>query len=71
MTKVLIVDDHEVILEGLEAVLDKHEGVEIVGVASDGRDALQKVKSLNPRLLSWISPCPTSTELKPHIRLRS
>jgi DNA-binding NarL/FixJ family response regulator len=51
MTKVLIVDDHEVILDGIKAVLNKHEGIEIVGVASDGRDALQKAQSLQPEIV--------------------
>jgi DNA-binding NarL/FixJ family response regulator len=46
MVKVLIVDDHEVVLEGLKGALNDYEGIEVVGEASDGREAVRKVESL-------------------------
>jgi DNA-binding NarL/FixJ family response regulator len=48
MTKILLVDDHPVVLEGLKAALNKYANVEIVGEASDGWEAVQKTQSLRP-----------------------
>jgi two-component system response regulator NreC len=46
--KVFLVDDHEVMREGLCALLRKHADVEVVGEAADGRTAIQKVCELSP-----------------------
>ena len=46
--KILLVDDHEIMREGLCALLRKHDDIEIVGQASDGRAAVKKVDSLSP-----------------------
>jgi len=51
MTKILIVDDHPVVLEGLTTALTNYDSVEIVGAASDGRDVLQEVQSLRPEIV--------------------
>jgi len=37
-TKVLIVDDHPVVLEGIIRALEKETDFEVVGTASDGVD---------------------------------
>jgi DNA-binding NarL/FixJ family response regulator len=47
-TKILLVDDHQILREGLRALLEKQEGMEIVGEAGDGRTALHQVQSLRP-----------------------
>jgi DNA-binding NarL/FixJ family response regulator len=47
-TKILLVDDHQILREGLRALLEKQEGMEIVGEAGDGRTALHLVQSLRP-----------------------
>lgn len=46
--KVLIVDDHFVVQEGLRTMLGTDEGIEVVGAASTGEEAIQKVKELAP-----------------------
>jgi NarL family two-component system response regulator LiaR len=46
--RVLIVDDHQVVREGLRFVLDQEPDVEVVGEASDGRAALQAIRELAP-----------------------
>lgn len=45
---VLIVDDHMIMRDGLKALLNRAEDVEIVGEASDGKEALKKVQELHP-----------------------
>jgi DNA-binding NarL/FixJ family response regulator len=44
--RVFLVDDHEVVRLGLRAFLDATPGVELVGEAADGRDALAQLEAL-------------------------
>ena len=46
--KVLLVDDHEIMREGMCALLRKQQDVEVVGQAADGRDAVNLAKQLRP-----------------------
>lgn len=46
--KILIVDDHELIRDGIAARLGKHPGWTICGEACNGRDAIAKVRELQP-----------------------
>ncbi len=47
-TKVLIVDDHQVVIGGIRSVLNELPEFEIVGEALNGRDAVRLAKSLEP-----------------------
>lgn len=46
--RVLLVDDHTMLREGLRAVLAGERDVEVVGEAATGREALEKVRELAP-----------------------
>jgi len=46
--KVLVADDHPLIIEGLRKVLSEHEDIEIVGHAVTGEDALRMSVELVP-----------------------
>jgi DNA-binding NarL/FixJ family response regulator len=46
--RILLADDHEIVRRGLCALLQKHEGWEVIGECSDGRDAVEKAKQLKP-----------------------
>lgn len=46
--KVLIVDDHAVVRQGLITFLELQDEIEIVGEASNGKEALDKVVKLQP-----------------------
>jgi DNA-binding NarL/FixJ family response regulator len=46
--KLLVVDDHPVVRSGLKAFLSRQNRFEIVGEASDGVEAVQKVTELMP-----------------------
>ena len=48
MIKVLICDDQWIVCEGLEAILEDVPGLEVVGCANDGAEALEKVARLHP-----------------------
>jgi len=43
MTKVFIVDDHEIIREGLKRILNDEIDMEVVGEAGNGNDALKGI----------------------------
>jgi DNA-binding NarL/FixJ family response regulator len=47
----LIVDDHQLMRDGLVRLLSLEPDVEIVGTACDGKEAVQKVGALSPSLV--------------------
>lgn len=49
--RVLLVDDHRMVREGLRSLLAREPGIEIVGEASDGRAALELVRTLSPHVV--------------------
>ena len=46
--RVLVVDDHAVVREGLRAFLELQDGIEVVGEASDGGEAVTAVADVHP-----------------------
>ena len=49
--RVLVVDDHSVMAEGLRYLIEAQENLSVVGSAADGREALRKVKELQPEVV--------------------
>jgi NarL family two-component system response regulator LiaR len=45
---VLVVDDHEVVREGLRAFLELQDGIEVAGEATDGEEAIAVAERLDP-----------------------
>lgn len=46
--RVLIADDHQLLLDGIATLLQSFPGVQLVGQASDGRQAVQQFAALQP-----------------------
>src|SRR5262245_46857433 len=46
--RILLVDDHTILREGLAAVLNAIDGLEVVGQAADGKSALATFNELQP-----------------------
>jgi DNA-binding NarL/FixJ family response regulator len=46
--RILLADDHEIVRQGLCSLLQKHDGWEVCGEASDGREAIEMAKQLKP-----------------------
>jgi DNA-binding NarL/FixJ family response regulator len=50
-TKVLIVDDHKIVRDGLRTMLSKYPEIEVVAEAEDGRTAVELVNKLSPNIV--------------------
>lgn len=51
MIRVLLADDQPLLRMGFRMVLEAHEGLEVVGEAADGREAVVTVGDLNPDVI--------------------
>mgnify|MGYP001812170647 CR=1 FL=1 len=49
--KILLADDHALLREGLRLLIESEEGLSVVGEASDGLEAVQKVRELAPDIV--------------------
>jgi two-component system, NarL family, response regulator LiaR len=49
--RVLVVDDHAVVREGLRTFLELQDGIEVVGEAGDGLEALDQAAALTPDVI--------------------
>ncbi|MGD0571905.1 MAG: response regulator transcription factor [Sedimentisphaerales bacterium] len=50
-TKILLVDDHAIIRQGLSSLLEKQPDIEVVGGVEDGRQAVDTARKLAPDLV--------------------
>jgi DNA-binding NarL/FixJ family response regulator len=48
MLRVVLVDDHELMRQGLRSILEREDGVEVVGEAASGRAAVELTRTLAP-----------------------
>ncbi|MFH1169665.1 MAG: response regulator transcription factor [Chloroflexota bacterium] len=49
--KILVVDDHAIMRDGIRALLDLQNDIQVVGEASDGLEAIEKVRELAPDIV--------------------
>ena len=49
--RVLVVDDHAVVRKGIRALLAEIEGIEVIGEAGDGREAVAQADALRPDVI--------------------
>jgi two-component system, chemotaxis family, protein-glutamate methylesterase/glutaminase len=50
--RVLIVDDSKIITKGISEILSQDSGIEVIGEAADGRQAIEKVAQLRPDVVT-------------------
>ncbi len=72
MTRILIADDHEVVRSGLRAILEAHDGWEVVAEAENGKDAVTKALSSKPdvAIIDYSLPVINGIEATRQIRSR-
>ena len=49
--RVILADDHILVRQGMKSLLDNLGGIEVVGEAEDGREALRLIRKLRPSLV--------------------
>lgn len=49
--RVLLVDDHQIVREGLLQMMSAEEGIEVIGEAADGYEAIEKTAALEPDIV--------------------
>jgi len=49
--RVLVVDDHHVVREGLRRMLEMEDGIQVIGEARSGEEAIAKAVSLSPDVI--------------------
>ncbi len=49
--RILVVDDHTIVRQGLKALLEAQPGFQVVGEADNGREAVKKAQELSPEVV--------------------
>ncbi len=49
--RILIVEDHEVVIKGIKTLLEPYDELEIVGSAQDSEEAMKKTRELRPDIV--------------------
>jgi len=68
--KVLIVDDHTIVRDGISVLLDIAGDIEVVGEASNGREALEMIGKLMPDVVIMDIAMPIMSGLEATQRIR-
>jgi DNA-binding NarL/FixJ family response regulator len=72
VTRILIADDHAVVRSGLRAILEAHEGWEVVAEAQDGKEAIDLAVETRPdvAIIDYSLPVLNGIEATRQIHLR-
>ncbi len=71
MIRVLIVDDHRLVRQGIRLLLEKAEDIQVVGEAGDGRDAVEVASRLAPDVILMDADMPNIDGLSATKMIRS
>lgn len=70
LIRVLIAEDHAVVREGLRSLLTARYGVEVIGEAADGMQAVEKAQALQPDVILMDLAMPRMTGLEAILKIR-
>lgn len=69
--RVLLVDDHTLVLDGLQARLELEPSIEVIGTANNGLEALEKAQTLHPDVVIMDMSMPVLNGLEATKRFKS
>lgn len=49
--RIMLVDDHKMIRDGLRALIERHKNMEVMAEAADGQNAVKKAEKLSPEVV--------------------
>ena len=70
LIRVLVAEDHAVVREGLCSLLTRRYGVEVIGDAADGLEAVEKTEALKPDVILMDLAMPRMTGLEAILKIR-
>jgi len=70
LIRVLLVDDHPLVIDGIQARLENEGGIEVVGQAGNGREAIELAQSLKPDVVLMDVSMPVMNGLEATRELR-
>lgn len=50
-TRVVVVDDHPMVTEGIEAILESYDDIDVIATLSDGQNMIDRLDSLSPDVI--------------------
>ncbi|MBW4982346.1 response regulator transcription factor [Mameliella sp. CS4] len=50
-TRVVVVDDHPMVAEGIEAILESYDDIDVIATLSDGQSMIDQLDSLSPDVI--------------------
>jgi DNA-binding NarL/FixJ family response regulator len=68
--RTLLPDDHEIVLDGLGALLEKEPDIEVVGKARDGLEAVREARELEPDVVVMDLSMPGASGIEAIRRIR-
>lgn len=76
--RVLIVDDHPMVAQGIRAILDTYDDIDVIGTLSNGREAIDQIGQLDPDVMlldlnmpqvNGLTACEIILEQRPDTRI--
>jgi two-component system, NarL family, nitrate/nitrite response regulator NarL len=64
MIKVLIADDHRIFIDGVKSLLEQAEGIDVVGEAGNGQEAIDQAMALIPDVMLMDIQMPVKTGIE-------